>query len=131
MTDSNGFNELTDDRVRDIVLALLENLGGGNDPVFYKAAGEVNESGAVDVIKGATVTRVAVGRYDVVFTSPMASAAYPVLLTPEGKPQRDDYFLDYFNKTANGFQVRGTEQDNGGTAGIFRDMSFSFFVPVV
>ena len=34
------------------------------------------------------------------------------------------------NVTANSFDVEITEQDNGGTAGVFRDAGFSFYIPL-
>ena len=95
----------------------------------YRATGEVNPNGTAALITGATVTRFAVGRYNVVFTVPADNANYPVILTAQGLGSRDDYSLDYVNQTVNGFQVRVAEQDNGGSAGVYRDLGFSFFVP--
>lgn len=91
-------------------------------------AGRVNAAGTLLKGAGATVSLVSTGIYQVTFDTPQPDANYPIMISPEGIAKRDDYFLDYFNVTTAGFQVRGTEQDNGGAAGVFLNMGFSFSV---
>lgn len=103
------------------------------DPVFYKAAGSVLVDGTNEGVAGATVTKNGTGDFSVAFSSPANTATYPVVLGVEGNANRDDIFLDYINRTVNGFDIRMVEQDNGGTAGVFSDnfAGFSFYVPVL
>ena len=91
--------------------------------------GRVSADGTALGISGASVSRVQTGRYQVTLSTPRAEAAYPILLTLEQNSGRDDYVLAYRDVTDAGFMLDVTEQDNGGTAGAYRDAGFSFFIP--
>lgn len=91
--------------------------------------GRVSADGTALGISGASVSRVATGRYLVTLSTPRAQALYPILLTLEQNSGRDDYVAAYRDVTETGFTVEVSEQDNGGTAGAYRDAGFSFFIP--
>jgi hypothetical protein len=97
----------------------------------YHATGNVADDGDANYILGATVERTAEGRYTVTFdTAHTNGADYPVLFSMQQNIGQDDYVPAYTNVTAMGFDVEITEQDNGGTAGVYQDAGFSFYVPL-
>lgn len=99
------------------------------NPITVIAAGRVAANGtAIGNLSNCTVTRTAAGRYTVNLVTPATNANYCVVLTPEIIPQRDDYFMAFGNTQLNSFNVEGTEQDNGTSAGLYIDMGFCFLV---
>ena len=91
--------------------------------------GRLTANGTVLSQQGASAGRTATGRYVVKFDTPRPDASYPVLLSLEQNAGRDDYVAVYRNTSTDGFVVEIAEQDNGGTAGVYRDAGFSFFIP--
>ena len=80
------------------------------------------ESGSVNV---QSVTTSSTGKYDVTFNTALSNANYVVILTAQTNASSNIYTLNYYNRTATGFQIQkflGGSLD-GGASG-----NFSFVV---
>jgi len=102
-------------------------------PVRLIATGKVAANGTALRISGATVTKVAGGRYLITFTTPRPDANYIILLTAsnlEGDVSNDDPDLGYRLVTNSNFEVLIGNNDNGGTSreAAPLDLEFSFVV---
>ena len=80
-------------------------------------------------IQEASVVRTNTGRYTVTLTAQQPDNTFPILISPQQNGGRDDYVLAYRNATPSSFDIEVTEQDNGESAGVYRDAGFSFFIP--
>lgn len=81
--------------------------------------------------QGASAARTATGRYTITFDVAQDSATYTALVTVEEAQTTNDDIQIYINpgsRSTTGFEVLITEQDNGGSAGVFRDRNFNFIV---
>lgn len=82
--------------------------------------------------RNASITRTAVGRYTVIFFTPHPDGSnYEVLFGSEEDGNRDipKQAVIEGTRTANGFQMTNTVDDNGGGADVYNDEPWSFFVP--
>jgi hypothetical protein len=97
---------------------------------YIKAMGKVNSDGSAANIKNASVSRTNTGRYSITFTNTMPDDDYIIILTviDQNDQYRDDTAARYYNQTSSGFDVRIKDNDNGGTAGTYRDFEFMFVV---
>jgi hypothetical protein len=91
--------------------------------------GRVSADGTPMRIQGASVVRTNTGRYTVTLTVQQPNNTFPILISPQQNGGRDDYVLAYRNATPSSFDIEVTEQDNGESAGVYRDAGFSFFIP--
>ena len=101
------------------------------DPaVMVVAAGRVFGNGTTPRPPyNATVTRTAVGTYDINFTSPRPNINYTILLTLlSAGAGNDDFGIAYDTTVATGFRVRVGDNDNGGGDRIATDHEFEFVV---
>lgn len=84
------------------------------------------------VAKNCTINRAAAGRYDVTFTRPHPNGAdYSVIASGEedaGNRDNPKVTVVRGSRTANGFRVMVTVDDNGGSADTYVDDEFSFVV---
>lgn len=94
------------------------------------AFGLVGPNGVLAGGKNATSVRNSMGSYSVLFQDLPPNALYSVLLTPATSVGNDDYHISYNTRNFTGFNVLVNEQDNGGSAGVPRDIQFSFLVYV-
>ncbi len=89
----------------------------------------VNPDGTILGQRGAfpmSVNRISTGQYDITFDTPLADANYAIILSnQESLVNRDDIKALYDSRANTGFFVWIGEQDNGGTAGVYRDREFS------
>lgn len=104
-----------------------------NNP--WLCLGTINADGTVEDGFNISCNRPLTGRYNITFNNTILDwipkTTYPVLVTILGTNTRDDYMTDVINRTVNGFQVRVSEQDNGGAAGRYRNVGFSVFAAKV
>ena len=79
-----------------------------------------------------TGSRTSLGVYTITFTTPLSDSSYTIMLTTEHSQGTlsaeldDDYMVSYNSKSASGFGVKVTEQDNSAAAGNPRDCQFDF-----
>lgn len=82
--------------------------------------------------RNATVTRTALGRWDVVFNAahPDGTNYHPSLSVHESSADRDVPKVSVVEgtKTSSGFSIQLTTDDNGGTADVYDDAQWSFGV---
>ena len=97
-----------------------------NSETFIRtiAIGKIESNGANTKVVNCSVNRTNVGRYTFTFTNPRPTANYVINITiTENAVILDDIIVQVVNgtQTANGFNYFIHEQDNGGTAGTYRD----------
>lgn len=94
------------------------------------AGGEVAENGSTEYEFNSTVVRNSLGNYTVTFGSAHPNGNdYTVQLTANSdEPNEDQRKVQFRNKTANGFEVNITVDDNGGTGDIEVDEKFDYTV---
>ena len=89
--------------------------------------GKVNANGIAANIYGATVTRVATGRYNIQFLAPQQNADYIIMLNYRRfNSGSNDPNIAYYNQTNTGFTVVITNNDDGGGPGQFINLEFMF-----
>ncbi len=107
---------------------------GSDGGAFYaspmKAMGKVAADGTAIKIKGATVTRINKGDYQITFNTAMPDADYIIQLT---QPDRsgtgnDDPGITYYDQTTTGFKVNIGDNDNGHGDRIDYDSEFMFTI---
>ncbi|WP_218110665.1 hypothetical protein, partial [Ostreibacterium oceani] len=116
--DGDGTNETT----------VQQAIEAFENPV--KAMGKVAANGTALKIKGATVTRVNPGDYQVTFTNVRPDANYVIQLTLRDSAGigNDAYGISYYNQLPGGFRVNIGDDDNGAGNRIDRDFEFMFMV---
>jgi hypothetical protein len=97
-----------------------------NNETFIRtiAIAKIESNGANTKAVNCSVNRTNTGRYTFTFTSPRPTANYVINITiAENSVILDDVIVQVVNgtQTANGFNYFIHEQDNGGTAGVYRD----------
>ncbi len=97
-----------------------------NNETFIRtiAIAKIESNGANSKAINCSVNRTNTGRYTFTFTSPRPTADYVINITlAENSVILDDVIVQVVNgtQTANGFNYFIHEQDNGGTAGVYRD----------
>ena len=105
--------------------------GGAYYASPVKAMGKVNANGTTNKAPfNATVTRLSIGRYQVVLTPAMPDPNYIIQLTirDSNGAGNDDYDVSYTSQTTNGFVVEVGDNDNGGSDRALRDFEFMFTV---
>jgi hypothetical protein len=97
---------------------------------FIKAVGKVNSDGTAAKIKGATVSRISKGYYQVTFTEARPTANYVIQISVVdlAGAGNDNPAAAYLNQTTNGFRVKTGDNDNGASDRNLRDMEFMFTV---
>jgi len=80
-----------------------------------RAMGKVASDGTAVKIKGATVTRLSQGNYQVTFDTPMPDADYIIQLTLPDRQGvgNDDPGITYYDQQTTGFKVNIGDNDNG------------------
>ena len=121
-----------------IIAGKLVVMGATTQVYVEKFAGgssDGQQSGAW--MRGATVTRTAVGRWDVVFGTagnpqvhPDGTDYHPSLSLEEASGTRDDIIIQVVrgSKSPGGFQIQIHRGDNGQGAGTYVDRPWSFGV---
>lgn len=92
------------------------------------ASASVNADGSLNSSFNCNVTNTATGFYEVTFNNSTIDGTYPVVFGKSGILQNDFQVL-YNSRTANGFEVNITNQDDGGGTGTPINQPFSFYVP--
>ena len=97
-----------------------------NSETFIRtvAIAKIESNGANTKVVNCSVSRTNVGRYTFTFSSPRPTANYVINITiTENAVILDDIIVQVVQgtQTANGFNYFIHEQDNGGTAGTYRD----------
>lgn len=92
------------------------------------ADGAIQADGTNVISNNSNVVRIASGQYQITFDTPLPTTDYTLSLTPSDDPNRDQKKIAYGNRTANGFTVYTTVDDNGGTADPLDDISFHYQV---
>lgn len=73
-----------------------------------------------------SVSRTGTGRYEITFNTAFPDDNYAIMISNrEARTTRDDIRAVYDSRANTGFFVWIGEQDNGGTAGVFRDREFN------
>jgi hypothetical protein len=98
-------------------------------PAVY-AAGEISEAAVDEYDFNSETTRNSVGVYTVVFDTPHPQGNDYVILNSvqSDEPNNDQRKIGFFNKTATGFQIRITVDDNGTAADPEVDEKFDWAV---
>ena len=130
-TDSSG-----------LYIAPIRNVDGISNLLYYDTTTKEivyssqagGGGGSSEFDSDYTSSRTNTGQYYITFGSNNLpnSSNYTIIVTTERSEGtssgqvRDDYMYSYWDKTSTGFRVEISEQDNGGTAGTYRDCRFDF-----
>jgi len=96
----------------------------GYDTITCVALAKVNAGGTLQRGKNVTISKPSTGIYNVSFSTALPTGDYCVQITTvETNSLRDDVITQVVSGTPSetGFQYMIHEQDNGGTAGVYRD----------
>lgn len=121
-------------RVRNLTAGAMQSDANGNVSIGPStvAIGKVAASGSALKIKGATVSRESMGKYNVVFTTPRANTHYVIQLTTAnctGCGTDDSIAVFYDNQTVSGFNVIiGANDNNNSTVKTPSNLEFMFTV---
>lgn len=99
------------------------------NPVSALAGGQVNADATTNSALNASVSSLGTGLYRITFGTALLDANYPIILSLLENAGTDDYKIAYENVTPTSFDVRITEQDDGGSNGTLTNSGFSFYIP--
>jgi len=92
------------------------------------ASASVNADGSINSAFNCNVVNTSTGFYDITFNNATVDGSYPIVFGKAGI-NLNNFEVKYNNKTANGFSVNITDQDDGGGTGTPVNRAFSFYIP--
>lgn len=122
-SDSNNFEYNVGSSSSPLWTSLKNNIS-----IFKDVKGYVSASGTFSINSGATLTKTGTGIYLVTFSNPAPNNLYTVIASPDRATGTDDLFLGVSNRTTNSFEIRISDEDDGGTTNNYIDNAFSFHV---
>lgn len=104
------------------------SLGSSSNNTMTEMSGYVQANGTFTISNGGTAVKESTGVYRIDFPMPSNNNQYAVIATVDRSPGRDDLFIGVSDRTIHSFNIRISDEDDGGTTNNYTDNAFSFNV---